>query len=386
MARGAVRRENHALNALRTLAAVVVVVGHVRDYLFLQRADVSGDPITQASYAVTSLGGGAVIVFFVLSGYFVGGSVLAAEGRGSFTWRWYLSARFTRLWLVLVPAIALTAVLDSVGRAVFPASRQYMAGGAATENGGLWNALGNVFFTQTNLVPAFGTNGPLWSLAYEAVYYLVFPLLFIGWRRRGGVRIITVAVGLVVMAASGLHIIVLFPAWLLGVLVAWRQAVITDRIRGVGMRQLTLARWITAGLLVLAMAADKVSGAAPGKATLATFVVAVVAAGLMALLLTDVDPQARISRTVLSGLSRYAHSSYSLYATHVPVASLLAAVLDSEGSTRHWAPSPLHWLGLAVLIAVLMVVGWAFACATERNTDAVRIWLLREHRKPATVA
>ena len=35
--------------------------------------------------------------------------------------------------------------------------------------------LGNAAFLQRILVPELGTNGPLWSLANEFWYYLLFP-------------------------------------------------------------------------------------------------------------------------------------------------------------------------------------------------------------------
>ena len=40
-----------------------------------------------------------------------------------------------------------------------------------------WTLLGNVFFLQTLTTPVWGSNGPLWSLAYEFWYYVCFPLL-----------------------------------------------------------------------------------------------------------------------------------------------------------------------------------------------------------------
>jgi peptidoglycan/LPS O-acetylase OafA/YrhL len=36
--------------------------------------------------------------------------------------------------------------------------------------------VGNLAFLQTIAVPIFGTNGPMWSLANEFWYYLIFPL------------------------------------------------------------------------------------------------------------------------------------------------------------------------------------------------------------------
>jgi len=47
----------------------------------------------------------------------------------------------------------------------------------------------NVFFLQTITVPVYGSNSPLWSLANEFWYYLLFPLLLLapqrGWLKGG---------------------------------------------------------------------------------------------------------------------------------------------------------------------------------------------------------
>jgi peptidoglycan/LPS O-acetylase OafA/YrhL len=37
--------------------------------------------------------------------------------------------------------------------------------------------LGNLVFLQAILVPTWGSNGPLWSLAFEFWFYIWFPTL-----------------------------------------------------------------------------------------------------------------------------------------------------------------------------------------------------------------
>lgn len=52
----------------------------------------------------------AVMVFFVLSGYFISSSVLHSLENGTWSWREYLTKRLLRLWIVLIPALLLTYV------------------------------------------------------------------------------------------------------------------------------------------------------------------------------------------------------------------------------------------------------------------------------------
>src|ERR1700722_8142246 len=103
------------LDAVRGLAALVVFLGHGQS-LFLASglhlapdgkttAEASTSPITvavvppPASASMETVGHEAVMVFFVLSGYFVGGSALRAVRKGYLSWKKYLFQRLTRLWL-----------------------------------------------------------------------------------------------------------------------------------------------------------------------------------------------------------------------------------------------------------------------------------------------
>ena len=107
-----------ALNTLRAAAAIIVCLGHVRGYILVPRAEIRG-AFNEGMYALTSLGHGAVMVFFVLSGYFVGGSVIRGRRRGTFRWADYLISRSIRLWVVLIPALLLTLIADRIGIASF---------------------------------------------------------------------------------------------------------------------------------------------------------------------------------------------------------------------------------------------------------------------------
>ena len=137
---------------------------------------------TSLFYAWTGLGREAVMVFFVLSGFLVGGAVMRAGP--AFDWRTYAIARLSRLWVVLVPALLLTAALDTCVASSWPSilsGSHYADWQSGPSPQGLYakdwlTALGNLLFLQTLVVPVFGTNTPLWSLANESWYYLWFPL------------------------------------------------------------------------------------------------------------------------------------------------------------------------------------------------------------------
>jgi peptidoglycan/LPS O-acetylase OafA/YrhL len=189
------------LDVLRLGAALVVFFAHTTNYW---------NPAMLGPMQVWAHD--AVIVFFVLSGY-----VIAHTTRdGGRDARQYTVARLSRLYSVVVPALALTAVCWIVGRGMEPEvyanyERAYpwlrFAASAVFMNA--------VWFMELS-PPA---NTPFWSLGYEAWYYVFFGVfLFVRSARwRWG---LLVAGALVV----GPNVLMLLPVWLIGVAAyAWRD-------------------------------------------------------------------------------------------------------------------------------------------------------------------
>lgn len=179
-------KRDDILDLLRGMSALAVLVGHTRNFFLLDYAQITTPgPITQLFYLLTGLHHQAVIIFFVLSGYFVGGTVITSMRAKRFSWSQYTQARMTRLWVVLIPALILTLLFDTLGRYWNPSAyegayREIFVQGPSIDVPASLDFLtffGNVLFLQTIKVPVFGSNGPLWSLAYEFWYYLLFPLL-----------------------------------------------------------------------------------------------------------------------------------------------------------------------------------------------------------------
>ncbi len=113
------------LDGLRGLAAFLVCAEHLRAFLYIQFTQIkSPGVVDRLFYFVTGLGHKAVMVFFVMSGFLVGGSVISAHQKGSWSWSSYALRRMTRLWLVLIPALLLTLCWETLGRQISPAGYQ----------------------------------------------------------------------------------------------------------------------------------------------------------------------------------------------------------------------------------------------------------------------
>lgn len=152
-------------------------------------------------------GGLGVAVFFVLSGFVIAFSSMGKR-RDIVD---YFIARFARLWSVVLPAILLTFVLDTVGQwfalSAYTPMQPYSAFKWVAASGIIASFLNEIWFLDIWL----GTNGPFWSLSYEFWYYAIFATLiyFRGWQR--------VAMAGLVACIAGPGILVAFPVWLLGV-------------------------------------------------------------------------------------------------------------------------------------------------------------------------
>jgi peptidoglycan/LPS O-acetylase OafA/YrhL len=361
-----VNRRLANLDLLRGLAALLVCAGHLRAFLMVHFGQITSPTILdRLFYLATGLGHQAVAVFFVLSGYLVGGSVLTAYQSGRWSWTNYTLRRMSRLWVVLLPALVLTLALDSLGRHWGHAGYAgtfhsfYNSGPAPTAPADLraTTFLGNAFFLQTILVNCLGTNGPLWSLANEFWYYALFPLLC-------GVWFLRAWTGRILFALLAATLIWWLPAnitwlgliWLFGAGAFWAGR--REWVRRICRHPAWL---ICAGVLSLgSLAASKTSS------SLGTDWSIGIAFSLWIIGLASCEPHVFWLKKLAAGLSEM---SYTLYLVHFP---LLAFVFFCFFEGRQFSPGPTIylWFGslLALAVAFSAAVWWCF----ERNTDRLR--------------
>ncbi len=154
---------------------------------------------------IGAFGHDAVMIFFVLSGFVIAYATNKETGVMA-----YFKSRFARLYSVVVPALLLTLILDSVGKGLNPA--MYI-GGHYQDSQPIFRVLANLFFVNEIWFQSWRafSNGPFWSLSYEFWYYVIFAswFFFSGWKR----WLLTAVSALV----AGPKILILFPIWLMGV-------------------------------------------------------------------------------------------------------------------------------------------------------------------------
>ena len=171
------------LNASRWIAAFCVVVGHVYN-ISINYHNIEVPSLPQR--AVNFLGGFghmSVIVFFVISGFLIGGRTVLGLRDKNLWLTTILINRFSRIYAVLIPALIVGFILDWVGVEFFNASSIYTHpdefytntfGDNIATHLNFDTFVGNLLQLQTIVVSALGSNGPLWSLANEWWYYVLF--------------------------------------------------------------------------------------------------------------------------------------------------------------------------------------------------------------------
>lgn len=347
------------LDVIRAISAQLVVMGHVY-LLYLS-------PATERSFGTLiefagSLSSEAVIAFFVMSGYLVGGRVLSDISLHNFNTLRYSTDRLTRLWVVLLPALLVTGVLDCMsmnwfnGDQVF-ALRQpfYPSWYLATEPWSVPTFMSNAFFMQTLWKFQFGTNLSLWSIAHEFWYYAIFPCMIGVMYFRGLAKLVALAVaaGIVLMIAASNSALVFaycFPVWLAGAAASLLH----------GRLKIALAVICAAIPSVLMMFSEaRISDGIQRNIVIGMLVIGVI-------LLSDYIRLDWAKKTA-HFLSKY---SYSLYAVHLPFLFFLLSL----GSVPPVKQS-MNAHGISMFFAYMVIInifGYLLWHVTERHTHKVR--------------
>lgn len=371
-----------AIDLARWVAAFVVMIGHARFPILKGYGLLSPEqrPIwVQGWYFVTGYFVEAVLVFFVLSGFLVGGMVCARVSGKNFIARGYAIDRFSRLYTAFLPALLLSVLLTWIGSTWFNGTGLYDAThptfaekGAAINfiaNTGWTSFFGNAAMLQFYAVEPYGSNPPLWTLSSEFWFYAVFGAGAAAAMRRGGVGIALALGAIIATLLLGPMFWFYFAMWLIGVVAAI--------VRPPRFNLALPAIVALAAMLLFRRYAD--GALSPHENTRLLIQTGICLT--MGLLLLGwrarkpgwLKPMAKINHFM-------ADFSYSLYLTHFPVLILFYAVTASltgnPGYATGFPPTDgvaIASYGAAVLLS--LVLAWSFAQLTEKQTPKIRGWM-----------
>jgi peptidoglycan/LPS O-acetylase OafA/YrhL len=350
----------------RGVAAIVVLIGHIRALSFYPYGAETASLPGKVFFFTTGFGHQAVVIFFVLSGFFIIRSIHEASQSGRWNVWEYLFNRFSRLWVVLLPALVLTLIWDTAGMMFFRDAQPYlgevefMKGISPIGKLGPIIFFGNFFFLQSILVPAYGTNGALWSLANEFWYYVLFPVIYMAsikyyrWRVRAALALIAIALIIFVGESIALYFII----WLMGGLL---YILIRQRIRFVNS---PINLMITVLMFLGVMCAIRLN--------IYPIVFNDFTLGLATVFLFASLVSFPVKNVYLKEISKFlSNVSYSVYVMHLSFSVFMVSFLLNERMTWSYM-SFLYYLLIVVIVISYCVMMYYFF---ERNTSAIKKYL-----------
>lgn len=353
---------------VRALAAIEVAASHLRALFYPGMRTIADPPLWYQGFAFLSgFGHQAVLLFFVISGWLVGGSLLNKWQQPNIVAN-YAVDRLTRLWTVLLPVFLITLMLSLLRGELDTSTLDYTTTGEFSTLA----FAGNLIGLQLIAVPTYGGNFALWSLSNETWYYVLFPLLMVMFRtNRLGVRTIS-ALAISVLA-------ILLPPILMLYFLVWLLGAACSRIQiecGVGMRSIVIVIGVTASFYcrLTGLNDDLAFSAFLPDMVLSLLFLMVLCS------LSDSTGPTSVMALRCAWAGRYlAEFSFTLYLLHVPlIQALKIACKKSFGISQLSPHDPVHMVVYGLMLCGLILSAWLFYLVFEARTPQIRQWAKRK--------
>lgn len=347
------------LDLVRFLSALLVVIAHCRANFFaiFSQLEPSSQTVTsKVFYLSTSFSDDAVFVFFILSGFLVGGGVLnSIFHREQINWRRFAISRFVRILIPLFASLLLCVLV------------YYLEGKTPS----YVNIIGNALSLQGAFVPDEG--GVLWTMPYIVwSYVFLLSLILIDNEYRQN-KIIGVAI-----FGITISLFLLFPhpkCFLCVALGAFSYFI----------RRIKFPKWVLIlSLFVIVVAALIAKFAKPSMSrdvSLFSFVnldvLNFVEAFFIAIILSHIvklNPKRGISVKLDKIGSKLSVFSYSLYLSHYPLIKIMIWLGFPKSTVVNL--SSVSFLIFVILLCVGL--GYVFYLLFEKPTGIFRKWLLKK--------
>lgn len=360
------------MDQFRWIAALIVAISHIGGPLLVALSAMPAEqrPVPQYFYSfIAGFAHQSVIIFFVLSGYFVGGALCFEANKREPEALSYFSKRLSRLWVVLIPTLVISYILYKIGYSLAP-----IVYDTRKDNAVDFNTFScNIFFMQNVFCTRFASNDSLWSLFNEFWYYVSFFFIVLGMVSKSLIKKITmfaIAICFLVFFSlfqfSNAPLIPYMFIWLSGVYIAWA-----------GKPKYLTSPYMAGGLLITYLVLTRVIlGTSNMHGTsLISFVADFGLTLLFVKLLINMKFSNYLPRPILGKTNIFLASfSYTLYCIHLPLALFYSAVTYYLWGLGHEmiADTFIEWLVVFGCIVIVIISSYLLSLVTEKHTNTIR--------------
>lgn len=314
------------------------------------------NPLVFSFYFITRLGYEAVVIFFVLSGFLVGGKAMERIRTNSFKAKDYAIDRFARIMLPLISALLFYLPICLW----FNGSINVIS----------W--IGCLFGLQGVITGI--PFGPLWSLSYEMWFYVMMfgiAVLCVSKNKKNIALAVTVLL-LSMMVFTKLDVYYLW-IWFIGAIAYFVK---TDDLKH--PKLIVLICLAVMGVLIVALQLTSGTRAINVAVSMDFDIIRQIASMALGLVVAifikviiDIVPKSTFALSINKLGTKLAAFSYTLYLTHYPVMRLLEKLGAPKCVSISLTSVSLYILWLAVAMVVAYALYWLF----ERNTPKLKLYL-----------
>ena len=351
------RKDNHLpwIDALRFIAAFLVMFCHARHDFFL-RYDLLDASQKGAGaflfYTIGRLGPEAVFVFFVISGFLVGGIGLERIKNDSFRLTDYVINRTVRIGLPLIGAICLYGIVTFF-----------------TEAEWSWlTAIGNLLSLQEVCVEPLVP--PFWSLSYEVWFYIVLFAIALTFskHRMWGLSLFVICC-LVFTQLKPIYLLY----WIMGALAWLTRPKKSNKL-------VLIASFIGVGLCLVLSQMTMESKAIPLGLSLGHEAVTVLLCFAFCILVQQIvilPPPYKytgfnLSYNIEKAFSHLADFSYTLYLTHRIIFLVIFKYIYNKGEATFCLPDMLDF---SLILIMTLAGSYIVYLLSEKHTKRVKSWV-----------
>lgn len=341
-------RGNHFpwLDALRFIAAFMVLYCHTRHDMFVDYGLLPEEEkgvFTQIFYATSRLGNEAVVIFFVISGFLVGGRGLERVVQSTFNVRGYIIDRAVRIGLPLITSIIFCTIVYVLLDMDFS----------------VITVIGNLFSLQGVLVD--NLISPFWSLSYEVWFYIILLAFSLVMGKK--------VIGLIIMLICCMVFLKLETSylliWVFGAFAYLCRPSKSNKYIKYGSFALMV---IFAALSNMAAESDSIKiGIKLHRPLFSLLMSASIALFIQQIILCN--PTSTIAKKVDHLFSKLADFSYTLYLSHRITLLLIFNYIYEKDSGHICFSGILSYLSI---LAICLLVSYILYYFTERHTKTIK--------------